>query len=355
MNQLAPPPAAHRALFGLCLALGAHAVHALEAPLAADAHVSTAVPAANFGGLPNLNVGSGASALLRFDLSTLPAGTNAAKLVKANLILYVNRVGAPGAIEVLGLNGSWAEGSVSAATMPPTAGAGSGITVAVGASNQFLSVDLTKQVKDWISNPGANFGLALQPALSAPGTVAFFDSKENTASAHVARLDLTLADQGPAGPQGATGSPGLPGAKGDKGDTGPQGPQGLQGATGPAGAIGPRGLTGATGPTGPTGATGAQGPAGPVKLTYVRAENSMGGNTWGGLNAFCPANTYLTGGGCGHRDNNSAQQDIRVDYAGPHPNAPTTAFQCLLTNTSGSGRAVRAWAICASATSVSVP
>jgi hypothetical protein len=60
-------------------------------------------------------------------------------------------------------------------------------------------VDVTAQARQWVSNPGSNFGLALAPAPSAPGTVAFFDSKENTATGHVARLDLTLSDQGPQG------------------------------------------------------------------------------------------------------------------------------------------------------------
>jgi hypothetical protein len=31
----------------------------------------------NFGALPNLNVGGGATSLLKFDLSTLPPGTTA--------------------------------------------------------------------------------------------------------------------------------------------------------------------------------------------------------------------------------------------------------------------------------------
>jgi len=322
----------HLACAAVCLAAAAPAL-ALDAPLAADTHVSNLLPDNNFGSLPTLNVGGGASALLRFDLGTLPAGVTAAKLVKANLNLYVNRVGAPGAIEVLGLHGAWTESTVTASNQPPSAGAGGGISVPVGLANQFLSVDLTDLVKQWISNPASNYGLTLQASLRAPGTVAFFDSKENTASAHVARLDLTLADQGP------------------KGDTGATGPTGATGATGP------RGLTGAAGPVGPTGATGATGatgPAGPVNVHYVQANNSMAANSWGGLNASCPANTSLLGGGCGHRDNNSAQSDIRVDYAGPHPSSPTTAYHCLLTNTSGSSRAVRAWAICAATTGATV-
>lgn len=55
------------------LALGALAnapAWALDAPLAADAHVNSTLPTGNFGSLPTLNVGGGAQALLRFDLAT---------------------------------------------------------------------------------------------------------------------------------------------------------------------------------------------------------------------------------------------------------------------------------------------
>jgi len=63
--------------------LAAGSAQALDAPLAADTHTSSALPANNFGALPTINVGGGATGLLRFDLGTLPAGTTAARLVKA--------------------------------------------------------------------------------------------------------------------------------------------------------------------------------------------------------------------------------------------------------------------------------
>lgn len=317
----------HALAAGVLAGLCTQPALALDAPLAADAHVSSTAPGSNFAAAATLNVGGGSTALMRFDLSTLPAGTTAAKLIKATLVLYVNRVGIPGAVELQVVNGHWTESGVTAGTLPPLGGAGSGPSVAVPAAGQFVSVDVTAQAKQWISNPGANFGLALAPALAAPATVAFFDSKENTATGHVARLDLTLADQGPQGLPGATG------AKGDKGDRGDPGPQG---------AVGPRGATGAT---------GATGPSGPVNLVYVRHTHTLAGNTWSGYSAVCPSGTYVVGGGCGHRDNNSAQDDIYVNYAGPRPDYSTQIYQCNLRNTSGDNRAIRIWAICASASS----
>ena len=118
--------------------------------------------------------------------------------------------------------------------------------------------------------------------MTSLGTVAFFDSKENTATGHVARLDITLADQGPAGPGGAKGDTGATGLRGDAGPVGATGATGAKGAPGPtgatgamgasgaagppglAGAIGPQGFGGATGPQGAQGVVGPQGPAGPA-------------------------------------------------------------------------------------------
>lgn len=248
------------------LALAARA-QALEAPLAADTHVSTTAVSSNFGTLPTVNVGGGSTGLLRFDLSTLPSGLTSAKLVKASLVLYINRVGVAGAIELQTVNSAWSEAAVTAAAMPATSGAGSGPVVPVGSAGQFVAVDLTKQVKQWIDNPGANFGLALAPALSAPATTVFLDSKENTGTGHVARLDLTLADQGPPGPRGATGATGATGAPGAPGATG---------ATGATGAQGPKGDKGDKGDTGATGAAGPQGPSGVVAIASLQGTVAWG-------------------------------------------------------------------------------
>lgn len=228
--------------------LPAGAVWAVDAVPAADTHISASLPASNFGALPTLNVGGGSQALLRFDLGTLPAGLTAAKLQKASLVLYINRVGTPGAIEAQTVYSPWTEMGATAASPPTTSGAGSVPAVPVSAAGQYLAIDVTAQVRQWITSPGSNHGFALVPAVSAPATVVFFDSKENTATGHVARLDLSLMDQGA------------------KGDTGPKGD------TGAAGAQGPQGLTGAPGPKGDTGAQGPQGPSG---VNQVRSWNGQ--------------------------------------------------------------------------------
>ena len=266
---LARKPLAAAALAGLL----AQTAWALDAPMDADTYFSTSLPTTNFGNLPTINVGGGATGLLRFDLGTLPAATTAAKVVKATLVLFVNRVGTDGGIEVQTVYTGWKESFVNASNQPATSGPGSSPYYGLAQAGQYMSIDVTAQVKAWVTGTPNN-GLALTAALGAPTTVVFFDSKENTATGHVTRLDITLADQGPAGPVGATGAPGLTGATGPTGatgatgatgptgSTGSTGSTGAAGATGPAGPAGVKGATGATGPAGATGATGAAGPAG---------------------------------------------------------------------------------------------
>jgi hypothetical protein len=155
----------HTLAAGLLTGLCTLPALALDAPLAADAHVNSTAPGTNFGSAATLNVGGGSTALMRFDLSTLPTGTTAAKLVKATLVLYVNRVGIPGAVELQAVNGNWTESGVTASTLPRTGGAGQRRHHGGARGGPVLvSVDVTAQVKQWISNPGANFGLALAPA-----------------------------------------------------------------------------------------------------------------------------------------------------------------------------------------------
>lgn len=326
-------------LAALALALCSQAALALDAPLAADAHISSALPNSNFGATSTLNVGGGASALLRFDLGALPPGLSATRLVRANLLLYVNRVGTPGAVEVQAINSAWSENGVMASNAPALAGAGSGISVATAQAQQFISVDLTALVRQWISNPGSNFGIALTPALSAPGTVVFLDSKENTSTAHVARLDLTLADQGPKGDTGATGATGPkgdPGAPGAKGDTGAQGPKGDTGASGPQGIPGPVGATGATGAAGVSG--------------YLRVSTSANvpANFLAQLDIGCPGGRKVLSGGFKQPDGTSVNNQILVNVHQSFP-ASDTLWRQFIANRTSAAVTITIWAVCATA------
>ncbi len=226
----------------LCLASARHA-HAQTGTLTADTAVTSAHPATNYGSLSNLYVNGASTALLRFDLGTLPASANAASVTRATLRLFVNRVNTPGVITVSAVGAAWNESAVTAQTLPVT---GNALEVfPVTDENQYVTVDLTPLVQAWITAPAKNFGLALTTSAAD----AVFDSKENDTTAHPAQLDIALSS-GAAGPIGPVGP------QGPKGDTGAQGAQGLSGPQGQTGNAGPQGLQGVPGPKGDKGDPG---------------------------------------------------------------------------------------------------
>lgn len=67
--------------------LSASAAHATDGTVVGDAYVNSAHPATNYGALSNLYVNSTGTALIQFDLSSLPAGTTASQIGAASLNL----------------------------------------------------------------------------------------------------------------------------------------------------------------------------------------------------------------------------------------------------------------------------
>ncbi|HEX3968675.1 MAG TPA: DNRLRE domain-containing protein, partial [Edaphobacter sp.] len=202
---------------------------AVEATLVADAHVNSARPGVNSGGISNLNVGGGYTALLQFDLSTLPAGTTSAQISRATLRLYCNRVDTAGSVSLQPVNRAWGESTVTFATLPLLGTAAQ--TVSVSQAGAYVAVDVTALVQGWVIAPATNNGVAL----TSGAAVVQFDSKENDLTGHAAVLDVALVSSGSggvAGPQGPVGPQGATGPKGDAGAPGPAGPQGAPGAAG---------------------------------------------------------------------------------------------------------------------------
>ena len=264
------------------------AAYGQEATLVGDAHVSSAQPGVNSGGLSNLNVGGGYTALVQFDLGVLPVGTTAAQVTRATLRVYCNRADVPGGVSVALVGGPWTEMGVTYATQPAM-----GAVVQTGqvvGAGEFVTFDVTAAVQGWVGAPGTNFGLEM----TAGSAVVQFDSKENDQTAHEPGLEIVLAVGG-SGTVGATGA------------TGATGPQGAQGVAGPIGATGAMGAQGAMGYPGLNGAAGPQGPAGPPGVggggityqgTYSSGANyTLGqavlwdGSTWVSLIEFNVGNT----------------------------------------------------------------
>jgi Collagen triple helix repeat (20 copies) len=207
-------------------------------PAVGDAYVNTGLPAANFGNAAKLGVGGGNTTYLQFDLSSVPAGTN---VTSVSLILYVNAIQTGGSVQVAEVSGPWTEAAITAGNAPA---AGSIVgTVSLPAGPNFVSVDVTSSVVNWLASPSLNHGFLVTGSGAA---AAWLDSKESVATSHQAFLSFQQA-----GVQGSTGA------------TGPAGSAGAAGMTGATGAtgVGTPGVNGATGPTGATGATGSDGSA----------------------------------------------------------------------------------------------
>jgi hypothetical protein len=289
----------------LLVTLGVEVLPAADVVVMADATTRSALPAQNFGSLPQLQVDGTSKAYVKFNLATVPPGIRN-QLANATLLLYVNRLVAPGNLLVGVAGGQWDEATVTDGTAPPV---GAVTSVMADRSMGWLAVDVTTVVSSWLAGNVPNDGFVL----SSGGGAVLLDSKESTATSQPARLALTFT--GPAGP------------KGDQGNPGPQGLRGIPG---------PQGDTGATGPSSLNG-----------MLTYQRFDITAPAGNYGNLDYACPAtHPYVVSGGCGHRDSNSAQMDIVVNSTGPSQSNPSGAWNCKMTNTSNSPRAVLWWVVC---------
>ena len=243
----------------------------VETILTDDAYTSSSSPAKKFGKKKGLLVSGSMRSFLKFNLATLPSGMVAADVEKATLKLFASKRRKAGSFDVFAVTGPWSERSITHRTAPGLADhAETGAPVSVGGVNQFVMVDLTTLVRDWVdfiatsgASGRANNGVAL---VSLSGLSAELDSKESDSTAHDAALEIVLTGGGGVGPAGPIGPAGAVGPQGAAGPTGPAGPRGT---TGPAGLNGAAGATGAQGPAGPAGAqgpAGADGLAGPAGL-----------------------------------------------------------------------------------------
>ncbi len=290
MRLFRAAPCAFASLCRLGLALLLTSLASLDAfaqvPVVADTFSWKGAPAANYGAYPFVYIDPNATTFLRFDLTSIPAGSTVSK---ATLVLFVTGQDTPVGIDVYDLNLAWQESGLTHRNAPGlgiSATGGRPVTIGTSSVNNFISIDVTAAITAWLKGTLANNGLAI--ALTSGTGAVTFDSKESLTTSHAPQLLIQLAGgggsgtvgpAGPAGPPGLTGPAGPAGAIGPQGPTGPtgaigpQGPIGVTGPSGPTGATGPIGLTGSTGPAGaigpqgPTGAIGPQGPTGPTGLT----------------------------------------------------------------------------------------
>ena len=192
---------------------------AQQAALTDDAYTASASPNTNNGASTSLSVGAGskiANSYLKFKLtSSLPPGTTADNIAKANLKLFVTSTSGTGSFNVYRVNSAWTESTIKYGSSP-SLGILEVSAVPATTANAFIVVDLTELVKDWLKGPLnggiANNGIALMTSVS--GNLITFDSKESTTTSHEPRLEISLLNPGPQGPAGPTGPQGPPGPAG---------------------------------------------------------------------------------------------------------------------------------------------
>lgn len=163
-----------------------------------DSYTNSADSNTNYGTATTLNVASTTTATqtayIQFDLSAVPSSYTGANVAKATLKLYVNTVGAAGSFNLDFVNGNWAEKAITA-NLAPALGPTIASSVPLTSANvhDYLLVDVTTAVQDWLNGSQANDGIAL--VANSPLN-ASFDSKENTVQSHPAELDIVFSGNG---------------------------------------------------------------------------------------------------------------------------------------------------------------
>jgi hypothetical protein len=132
-----------------------------------------------------------ATSYIQFDLSSIPSSYTGANVTKASLKLFVQSMVSPGSFNVDLVNGSWTEFKIAYNNAPALGTTvASNIPLTTANINDYVIVDVTSAVQDWLDGSQANDGIAL---VANSGLDVSFDSKENTTTSHPAELDIVFA------------------------------------------------------------------------------------------------------------------------------------------------------------------
>ena len=125
---------------------------AQQGVLVGDTVINSGAPTTNYGSSMALTIGGTDSTLLIFDpIGVLPAGTTAAQVLKARLIVFPHTVTTAGQIGAYQVTSMWQEPTVTYATRPSMSSTPTG-TATITAVNNYLEIDLTSLVKNWVSS-----------------------------------------------------------------------------------------------------------------------------------------------------------------------------------------------------------
>jgi hypothetical protein len=285
-----------------------------QVPPAADTQVTISSPTTNYGGATYMTLQQNFYCFIKFNLSGIPAD---ATVQKAVLRVFMNSPSSPvtGSFDVYEIDSPWAEKTITWNNKPPLGSSATGnMPVPLGAASyqNYVLVDITPLVQNWVNGSIANNGIAL--GLTAGNGTYQFDTKEAQGTSHPPELEIAIP--GAPGPQGSQGPNGLSGPPGPQGPPGgitnwlgswnstttyhaasfdavsygtpassylavadsvnvppPSDPTKWQ-LIAAAGAAGPQGPIGPTGSQGPIGLTGPQGPQGPQGIPGDLVPNS---------------------------------------------------------------------------------
>ncbi|HTR25536.1 MAG TPA: DNRLRE domain-containing protein [Terriglobales bacterium] len=160
-----------------------------------DAYTNTAAPNNNYGNNALLGIRSPSLATyIQFDFSSIPAGYTGSNVAKATLKLYVNAVSTSGSFNVVYVNGTWAENSITANLSPALDGTiVASIPLTKSQVGDYILIDVTPALQSWLNNTHINDGIAL---IANSPLNASFDSKENTNESHPPELDVVFTSGG---------------------------------------------------------------------------------------------------------------------------------------------------------------
>ena len=98
-------------------------------------------------------------------------------------------------VEVLPILGQWQEGTITAGSGPELGAPVAVFAVEEGHVSQFVDVDITGLVRDWVSGALENHGLALR-AEEAGAVNVSFHTREGFLTSHAPALEAQRADGG---------------------------------------------------------------------------------------------------------------------------------------------------------------
>ncbi len=180
-----------------------------QAPVKDDAYITSASAGSNFGGNASLVVQTGTASgsnicnlgscsYIRFDLSRLPSGLTKDLVSKATVKLYLTAVTASGSFDVIEVGGTsqnWSESTLTYSAQPSSVVQvlQTGISVPSTSSKyQYIEVDITAAVKDWLSGTVYNNGIVIRPS-SGSSISATFSSKEDSTYSHDPELNIVFS------------------------------------------------------------------------------------------------------------------------------------------------------------------